>query len=176
MVFPMQELPLKQVSGLLGSGPVILVTTADGERRNVMTIAWHTMLDFNPPLLGIVMGGDHHSRALLEAGRSCVVAIPGADLAPLVMAVGTVSGTEMDKFDAFGITTAKAETVAAPLLADCLANFECRVIDTLPKYEMIVLEVTKAWVNYNGADQRMLHYRGNGVFRASGAEIDLSAK
>jgi flavin reductase (DIM6/NTAB) family NADH-FMN oxidoreductase RutF len=171
----MKELPLNQVSGLIGSGPILLVATSDGENRDVMTIAWHTMLDFNPPLLGIVMGKDHYSRALLEKSRSCVVAIPGVDLAPLVVGAGTTSGRDLDKFEAFRIATLSGETVAAPLLADCLYNFECKVIDEVEKYEMIVLEVVKAWANDDRAEKRLLHHCGGPNFHASGEEIDLSA-
>jgi flavin reductase (DIM6/NTAB) family NADH-FMN oxidoreductase RutF len=135
----MNELPLNQVSGIIGSGPLLLVTTSDGVRRDVMTLAWHTMHDFSPPLVGIVMGADHFSRELLDKSGSCVLAVPGADLATLAVKVGTVSGRDMDKFAAFDIRTAPAADVSAPLLADCLVNLECRVVDTIPKYEHVIL-------------------------------------
>ena len=48
----MQSLPLGRVYRLLEPGPVVLVTTARKGRANVMTQSWHTMLDFEPPLVG----------------------------------------------------------------------------------------------------------------------------
>ncbi len=171
----MNELPLNQVSGIIGSGPLLLVTTSDGVRRDVMTLAWHTMHDFSPPLVGIVMGADHFSRELLDKSGSCVLAVPGADLATLAVKVGTVSGRDMDKFAAFDIRTAPAADVSAPLLADCLVNLECRVVDTIPKYEHVILEVVRAWENPDRKDGRTLHHRGGARFRASGEELDLAA-
>lgn len=171
----MNDLPLKHVSGIIGSGPLLLVATSDGERRDVMTLAWHTMLDFSPPLVGIVMGADHFSRELLEKSGTCVLAIPGVDLAPLAVKVGTVSGRDLDKFALFDIRTAPATDVPAPLLADCLVNLECRVVDTIPKYEHVILEVVRAWENPDRTERRNLHHCGGTHFRASGEEMDLAA-
>jgi flavin reductase (DIM6/NTAB) family NADH-FMN oxidoreductase RutF len=171
----MNSLPLSQVSGIVGAGPLFLVSTSDGVRRDVMTLAWHSVHDFSPPLVGIVMGADHFSRELLEKSRSCVLAIPGADLATLAVKVGTVSGRDCDKFEKFGIATQAAETVPAPLLADCLVNLECRVVEILSKYEYVILEVVRAWENPDRADRRTLHHRGGTKFFASGEEMDLAA-
>ncbi len=171
----MNALPLSQVSGIVGAGPLFLVSTSDGVRRDVMTLAWHSMHDFSPPLVGIVMGADHFSRELLEKSLSCVLAIPGADLAPLAVKVGTVSGRSCDKFEKFDIATQAAETVPAPLLADCLVNLECRVVEILPKYEYVILEVVRAWENPDRKDRRTLHHRGGTRFYASGEEMDLAA-
>jgi flavin reductase (DIM6/NTAB) family NADH-FMN oxidoreductase RutF len=171
----MKELPLEQVSGLLGAGPVILVSTADGTKRDVMTLAWYTVLDFNPPRVGIVMGSDHYSRELLDRSRSCVIAVPGVDLAPAVVGAGSASGRDVDKFLKFKIATATASKVVAPLLADCLANFECKLVDdSIGKYELVVLEVVKAWINPERKEQRTLHHCGKASFYASGEKIDLA--
>jgi flavin reductase (DIM6/NTAB) family NADH-FMN oxidoreductase RutF len=45
-------LPLSKVYGLIEPGPLMLLATSDKGRANVMTLAWHTMLDFEPPLVG----------------------------------------------------------------------------------------------------------------------------
>ena len=37
------------------SGPVILVTTNDGEKNNIMTISWNMVMDFTP-LFAITTG------------------------------------------------------------------------------------------------------------------------
>ena len=50
-----KQLPLSEVYGLLEPGPVVMVTTAGRGRPNIMTLSWHTMLDFEPPLVGCVI-------------------------------------------------------------------------------------------------------------------------
>jgi hypothetical protein len=46
--------PLSRVYGHLEPGPVVLITTAHQGRVNIMTMSWHTMMDFEPPLVGCV--------------------------------------------------------------------------------------------------------------------------
>jgi flavin reductase (DIM6/NTAB) family NADH-FMN oxidoreductase RutF len=52
----------------------------------------------------------------------------------------------VDKFDAFGLTPVAAEQVKAPLVAECIANIECKVADArmVNKYNMFILEGIRA--------------------------------
>jgi flavin reductase (DIM6/NTAB) family NADH-FMN oxidoreductase RutF len=68
--------PLSKVYGLLEPGPVVLVTTARKGRANVMTLSWLTMMDFEPPLIGMVMSDRNYSFAALKATKQCVINIP----------------------------------------------------------------------------------------------------
>ena len=112
------------------TGPVVLLTTARRGRANVMAMSWHTMLEFEPPLVGCVVSNRNYSFSTLRATKECVIAIPTAELAPKVVGCGNVSGRRVDKFAAFGLTPAPAAHVGAPLLAECFANLECKVVDT----------------------------------------------
>ena len=71
-----RTLPLAKVYGLLEPGPVVLVTTARGDSRDIMAMSWHTMLEFEPPLVGCVISNRNHSFKLLKATRECVINIP----------------------------------------------------------------------------------------------------
>ena len=145
----MKELPLSKVYQLLEPGPVVLLTTARKGRANVMTMSWHMMVEFEPPLVACVVSSANHSFAALRATRECVIAIPALKLAPKVVQVGNCSGRDLDKFAAFGLTPAPAERVTPPLVAECFANLECKVADTrlVNKYNLFVLEVLKAWTD-----------------------------
>lgn len=48
---PKKHFPLAKVYGLLEPGPVLLLTTAKGALSNAMVLSWHTMLEFEPPLI-----------------------------------------------------------------------------------------------------------------------------
>lgn len=52
---------------LLNHGPTVLVTTAHGNRRNVMAAAWNMPLDFDPPRVAIVIDRKVYTRELIEA-------------------------------------------------------------------------------------------------------------
>jgi len=161
---------------LLESGPVVLVSTRSVRGANLMTMGFHMMLQHDPPLVGCVIGPwDYSYAALMESGE-CVLALPTVEMAERVTKIGNCSGSEVDKFHAFGFTTRPAATVDAPLVAECLANLECRVVDrTLSsRYNFFVLEVKRIWVNESKSERRLIHHAGDGVFVADGETVDMS--
>jgi len=167
-----KSLPLAKVYGLLEPGPVVLLTTARKGKPNVMAMSWHTMLEFEPPLVGCVVSNRDHSFAALKATRECVINIPTVELAAAVV------GCDTDKFAAFGLTPEPAACVAAPLIAECYASLECHVVDTrmANRYNFFVLEVVKAWIDPARKDPRTLHHRGRGAFMVAGETIRLPSK
>ncbi len=170
--------PLSKVYGLLEPGPVLLLTTAHKGRANVMAMSWHTMMEFEPPLVGCVVSGRDLSFAALMATRQCVLNISTADLKAAVVGCGNTSGRRTDKFKRFGLTPLPAKTVAAPLIAECYANLECRVADTrlVNRYNFFVLEVQQAWVDPACKNPRTLHHRGRGKFMIAGETVKLASK
>ncbi len=173
-----RALSLAKVYGLLETGPVVLLTTAHKGKANVMTMSWHTMMEFEPPLVGCIVSGNNFSFDALQATRQCVINIPTAELAEKVVEVGNTSGRSVDKFNTIGLTPVPASLVTPPLIAECYANLECKVIDTqlVNRYNFFVLEVVKAWMDHSHPDPRTLHHRGNGVFMVAGESITLPSK
>ncbi len=167
--------PLSRVYGLLESGPVVLVTTRRKGKSNIMTMSWHTMMEFEPPLVGCVISGRNASFDMLRATKECVINIPTRNLAKQVVGVGNCSGRTVDKFAKFGLTAVEASQVQAPLIAECYASLECRVADTrlVNRYNFFILEVLEAWVDAAVRKPQTLHHRGNGVFVVADATIRL---
>ncbi|HEY0201238.1 MAG TPA: flavin reductase, partial [Burkholderiaceae bacterium] len=64
----MRQLNLSKAFTLVESGPVILVTTRDGEKANIMTISWTMVMDFTP-VFAITTGEWNHSFAALRKNR-----------------------------------------------------------------------------------------------------------
>jgi len=173
-----KSFPLSKVYGLLEPGPVVLVTTAQKGRANVMTLSWLTMMDFEPPILGMVMSDQNYSFAALKATRQCVINIPTVELGTKVVGVGNCSGRRIDKFTAFGLTPRPARMVAPPLIDECYANLECRVTDAhmAKRYNFFVLEVLKAWIDPARKNPRTLHHLGRGRFVVCGKTMVLPSK
>ncbi len=167
--------PLSRVYGLLESGPVVLVTTHRKGTSNIMTMSWHTMMEFEPPLIGCVISGRNASFDVLRATKECVINIPTRDLARQVVGIGNCSGRTVDKFVKFGLTAVEASQVQVPLIAECYASLECRVADTrlVNRYNFFILEVLEAWVDAAVRKPQTLHHRGNGVFVVADATIRL---
>ncbi len=174
----LKQLPLSKVYQLLEPGPVVLLTTARKGRPNVMSMSWHMMVEFEPPLVACVVSDGHHSFAALRATKECVIAIPTVALARKVVQVGNTSGRDIDKFKRFGLTPVPAESVGSPLIAECFANLECVVADTrlVKSYDLFVLEVVKAWIDPKQKNPRTIHHCGAGKFIVDGKTIQLKSK
>jgi flavin reductase (DIM6/NTAB) family NADH-FMN oxidoreductase RutF len=174
----LKSLPLSEVYQLLEPGPVVLLTTARKDRANVMTMSWHMMVEFEPPLVACIVSNANHSFAALRATGEAVIAVPARKLAAKVVKIGNSSGRDLDKFAAFGLTPLPAETVAPPLVKECIANLECKVVDRrmLNRYNMFILEVQKAWVDPAQKKQKTIHHHGYGRFVVDGATLKLKSK
>ena len=174
----LRRFPLSRVYGLLEPGPVVLVTTSRKGRANVMPVSWHTMMEFQPPLVGSGVSGSHLTFDTPRATKECVIAIPTADIARRAIACGNVHGRRGDKFAQAGLTPVPASRVRAPLVDECYANFECRVVDTrmVRKYCFFVVEVVQAWADPRVRDPRTIHHRGRGVFMFAGERRRLPSR
>lgn len=167
----MEELPLGNAFTLIEPGPVVLVTTNDGHHDNVMTISWTMVLDFTARF-AITTGAWNHSYAALAKAKECVIAVPTVDLLDTVVGVGTCSGADTDKFDKFRLTRVKARHVRAPLIAQCLANIECRVDDIVERHNIVVLEGVAAHIDAARKEKRLIHAVGDGTFVVDGRHFD----
>ena len=168
---PMKKLPLNKAFTLLEPGPVVLITTHDGQQPNIMTISWTLVVDFTP-VFALATGPWNHSFAALRKTKECVIAIPTVDLIDKVVGVGTCTSSNTDKFAQFKLTPLKASKVKAPLIQECLANIECRVIDYNKKHGVVFLQGVAAWVDAARKERRMLHAVGDGTFIADGRKLD----
>lgn len=104
----MRELPASQAYRMMEPGPIVMVSTSDNGKPNVMTRGLHMMIKHDPPLIGCVIGPWDHSYQALRKTGECVIAVPGADLAETVVDVGNCSGDAIDKLDRFGLKTLPA--------------------------------------------------------------------
>ncbi len=174
----MKELALAKVYQLLEPGPVVLLTTARRGRANVMTMSWHMMVEFEPPLVACVVSNADYSFAALRATKECVIAIPAAHLAQKIVNVGNCSGREVAKFEKFGLTPLTARRVAAPLVAECFANLECKVVDgrLVNRHNLFVLEVVQAWTDPRQRNPKTIHHHGYGKFAVDGRTVKLKSR
>jgi len=167
----MRQFKLSKAFTLVESGPVVLVTTHDGRKDNIMTISWTMVLDFHP-VFAITTGGWNYSFAALREQRECVIAIPPVDMLDKVVGIGTCSGADTDKFAKFKLTAVPGKVVKAPLIKECLANIECKVVDIVRKHNIVVLEGVAAYFDPVRKEKRTVHAVGDGTFIVDGRKMD----
>ena len=174
---PMREFPLNRAFTFFEPGPVLLVVTSINGRHNVMTASWTALLGFTP-MIGVALGPWNHSyNTLLETGE-CVLSIPTADMMEAVVDIGNCSGEDIDKFKQFRLTPLQGQKVAAPLIAESLANVEC-IVREKPNsngLHLFILEGVKAWYNPDREEKRTFHAKGDGTFIIDGETVNLRHK
>ncbi len=174
----MRALAFSKVYQLLEPGPVVLLTTAHQGIPNVMAMSWHMMVEFEPPQVACVVSSANYSFAALRGTRECVIAIPSRGLAQTVVNVGNSSGRDVDKFESFALTPTPATHVMPPLIRQCFANLECKVVDMrlVNKYNLFILQVLKAWIDPAKKNYKTIHHQGYGRFVVDGEAIKLSSR
>ena len=90
----MRRLDLRKAFTLVEPGPVVLVTTFDGEKSNIMTISWTMVVDFSPTF-AMTTGPWNHSYIALKKTKECVIAIPAAPQIEAISLPAYVDGNFM---------------------------------------------------------------------------------
>lgn len=123
--------------------PAVMVSTGDGRRSNIFTVAWAGTVCTNPPMVSISVRPERFSYGMLEKSREFVVNLTTEKLARATDWCGVRSGRDVDKWAACGLTPAPAARLAVPVIAESPVNIECRVKDILPlgSHHMFLAEV-----------------------------------
>lgn len=168
-----KDLPVNLARRYLEPGPIVLVSSFWQGKTNIMTLGWHTVLEFTPSLIGCLISSGNHSFAMIRDSGECVINLPTTAITDTVVGIGNTSGADIDKFSHFGLTAAPAQQVKAPLIRECHANFECRLYDDvlIERYNFFIFEIVKAYAAPSPKHPETLHYTGDGVFMVSGKII-----
>jgi flavin reductase (DIM6/NTAB) family NADH-FMN oxidoreductase RutF len=177
-IYKKKNFPISNIRRFLEPGPIVLVSSAWKRKTNIMTLGWHTVMEFSPSLVGCVIANSNFSFELIRRSRECVLNVPSLDLVDEVVGIGNCSGDKIDKFSRFHLTPVQASEVAAPLIAECFVSLECRIADTrlINTYNFFIFEVLKAHVATTLKGIRTMHYQGKGAFMASGNLINKQQK
>jgi len=179
-MMPATGVPLDEFSRLLHAFSATLVT-CQGKNgpSNALAIAWIMPVSLNPPMLVFAIRKERYSYKLLEQAREFVVNIAGFDLARQVLHCGRKSGKHVDKFKETGLTAGKAKRVDVPIINGCVAHVECRVAETIPKgdHVLVIGEVLAAYAAkeafkglYDLKRFKPLLHLGNDVFTTTSTE------
>ncbi len=165
-----KDFPVSDVRRFLEPGPIVLVSSAWKGQNNIMTLGWHMIMEFVPSLVGCYIWTEDHSFNMVRKSKECVINVPTVDIAEKVVKIGNCSGRDVDKFEEFELTPLPGKKVKAPLIKECYANFECKLVDSslINKYSLFVFEVVKAHVAQSPKFPQTIHYRGDGLFMISG--------
>ena len=117
---------------------VYVIAVANGTEQNAFTAAWVMQCSFAPPMLAFSINPEHYSYQLLKAGGVCTVNVLGQG--QLAIAAHFGSPGVKEKMTTYRWQTG---TTAAPVLADCLAYFDCKLVSLIDagSHKITVCEV-----------------------------------
>lgn len=170
---PKVDFPVGKARKYLEPGPVLLISSQFEDHSDIMTLGWHTILEFSPSLVGCMISGMNYSYELIRNSGQCVINVPTVELTDAVVAIGNCHGDKLDKFATFDLTAEPASRVNAPLISECFASFECQLYDDsmVETYNLFIFEIVKAHVAEKPEFPVTLHYTGEGRFTVMSEKV-----
>ena len=108
--------------------PIAVAVVKDMRGKpNPITLGWVMNTSIDPPMLAISIGRKRYSLEAIRQARAFVVSFPSTSMTDDMLFFGTKSGRDLDKLAARGTKTQSAQKVDGVLLADAVANFECKL-------------------------------------------------
>jgi flavin reductase (DIM6/NTAB) family NADH-FMN oxidoreductase RutF len=124
--------PVTAASRLLLGGPVTLLTVTYRGQHNVMPLAWCAPLSSSPPLLGVAVEQSRHTADMVSHAEAFALNFPTRRLIHHVQYLGSLTGADVDKFEATQLETFPSVHVPAPLIEGCAAWVECELEQAIP--------------------------------------------
>ena len=112
--------------------PVWVVGTYDGEGRpNAMSAAWGGICCSQPPCLAVSLRKATYTYGSIVARKAFTVNVPSEAYARQADYFGMVSGKNVDKFAAAGLTPIRSSIVDAPYIEEFPLVVECRLLHSM---------------------------------------------
>ncbi len=143
-----KTIPVANFNYLLHPYNTSLVTCCGEDGKpNIITIAWLIPVSVKPPLLCMSVRPNRYSYGLIRATGEFVVNVAPCEIAQQALYCGRRSGRDVDKFAMTGLTPAPAQRVRPPIIAECLAHLECRLVQEVEAgdHNLLIGEVLAAY-------------------------------
>lgn len=141
--------------------PAVLVSLGrEGEKPNMITVAWTGTVCTNPPMVYISVRPERYSHAILKETKTFVINLTTEKLLKATDYCGVRSGRDVDKFKETGLTAVPGPVTGCPMVEESPVNLECRVkeIKALGSHDLFLAEVVAVHVSED-------YMEGNGRFR-----------
>lgn len=128
----------------------VLVTCVNkAGKANIITLAWSMPTSIDPPMVVISIAPKRLSHRMIKKTGEFVINVPTMKIVKKTLFCGRISGVKCDKFKKAPLTAAPAKKVRPPIIKECIAHLECKLVQTIPTgdHTLFVGEVVAAYVN-----------------------------
>ncbi len=106
---------------------VVSCSASEKGRPNLITVGAISHACIDPPMLGIAIGHMRYTHQIISRSDGFVVNVPSRDQAEIVDYCGSISGKEIDKFKACGLTPFNSTKISSPGILEFPMNIECAI-------------------------------------------------
>ncbi|MCC6502771.1 MAG: flavin reductase [Deltaproteobacteria bacterium] len=117
---------ISKAKNFLSHGVYVISTAFEG-RVNALTAAWVARASFVPPLITISIGKTRFSHDMIMGSGVFAVNVLGPEDIEAGKRFGLKTGRKTDKFEGVDYETS---VTGSPILKDCLAWLDCRVVSS----------------------------------------------
>ena len=165
---------------MLGPVPAAMVSVSDGEKDNIITVAWTGIICSEPAKTYISVRPERFSFDMIRKSGEFVINLTSASLVRAADYCGTHTGRKVDKFEKCSLTRQKASEVSCPLIGESPVSLECRVSDVieLGSHHMFLADIVAVDVSAEliGEDGRMHIQRAKLAAFAHGEYFELGRR
>ena len=158
---------------LLSPVPPALVTCSDGERENVLTVAWTGIVNSDPPKTYISVRPSRYSYNIIKKSGVFAINLTTRELVRAADWCGVRTGAKEDKFERCRLERERANEIDCPILAQSPLVLECRVTDVIPlgSHDMFLADIVAVDVDEDLVDEDgQLHLARAGLVAYSHGE------
>ena len=137
--------------------PAVMVSCErDGERPNIITVAWAGTVCSDPAMVSVSVRPERYSHGIIEESGEFVVNLVTEKLTKACDWCGVRSGREHDKFREMKLTPYRSDLMHAPAIAESPVNIWCRVEKTerLGSHDMFLARVAGVTVDERYMDEK----------------------
>ena len=137
--------------------PAVMVSCQrNGEKANIITVAWAGTICTNPAMVSISVRPERYSYDIIKESGEFVINLVNTDLTRACDWCGVKSGRDNDKFKELKLSEYKSEFMNTPAIAESPVNIYCKVkkIEKLGSHDMFIAEVTGVTVDDKYMDER----------------------
>jgi len=141
---------------MLNPVPAVMVSCSDGEKDNIITVAWTGIVNSEPPMTYVSVRKERFSHDMIKNSGEFVINLTTEELAFATDFCGVRSGRDLDKFKEMKLTPVKGEKVDCPVIKESPVNIECKVreIHEYGSHDMFVADIVNVQVDDSVIDEK----------------------
>ncbi len=137
--------------------PAVMVSCGrEGEKPNIVTVAWTGTICTNPAMVYISLRPERYSYDIIKETKEFVINLTNKKLTKAVDYCGVRSGRDVDKFKEMNLTPVKGQYISAPYIKEAPVNIECKVTQILElgSHHMFIAKVEGVHIDKKYMDEK----------------------